>query len=166
MESTLNVIDRLDLQSVFATHYARVARTIALVLGDCGRAEELAVEVFLRWDREQNAHPEGWLYKTAANLAIDELRARTRRERLSRFLPWRRPPDTPEEIHAAKQARDGVRAVLARMKPREAALLLLRTEGFSYEELAAALGLNPASVGTLLSRAQQTFRKEYLARYG
>jgi RNA polymerase sigma-70 factor, ECF subfamily len=32
--------------------------------------------------------------------------------------------------------------------------------------LAAALKLNPASVGTLLSRAQQAFRKEYIQRYG
>ena len=37
---------------------------------------------------------------------------------------------------------------------------------FSYEELALSLGLNPASVGTLLGRAQQAFRKEYLERYG
>jgi RNA polymerase sigma-70 factor (ECF subfamily) len=33
-------------------------------------------------------------------------------------------------------------------------------------ELAAALELNPASVGTLISRAQQAFRKEFIQRYG
>ena len=35
--------------------------------------------------------------------------------------------------------------------------------GFS---LAAALELNPASIGTLLTRAQDAFRKEYIKRYG
>jgi RNA polymerase sigma-70 factor (ECF subfamily) len=44
--------------------------------------------------------------------------------------------------------------------------LLLRSNGLSYEEVANALELNPASVGTLLSRAQQAFRKEYIKRYG
>jgi RNA polymerase sigma-70 factor (ECF subfamily) len=44
--------------------------------------------------------------------------------------------------------------------------LLLRNQGFSYEEIASALHLNPASVGTLLSRAQMAFRKEYVKRYG
>jgi RNA polymerase sigma-70 factor (ECF subfamily) len=45
-------------------------------------------------------------------------------------------------------------------------MLILRSQVFSYEELAATLNLNPASVGTLLSRAQQAFRKEYTRRYG
>lgn len=44
--------DCADLESVFAAHSARVARTIALVTGDRGRAEELAVEVFLRWSQK------------------------------------------------------------------------------------------------------------------
>jgi RNA polymerase sigma-70 factor (ECF subfamily) len=59
-----------------------------------------------------------------------------------------------------------VRAVLASMPRRDAELLLLRSDDMSYEELAAALSLNPASVGTLLSRARQAFRKEYVKRYG
>ncbi len=41
-------------------------------------------------------------------------------------------------------------------------LVLRSSDGLSYEELAAALGLNPASIGTFLSRAEQTFRKEYI----
>jgi RNA polymerase sigma-70 factor (ECF subfamily) len=45
-------------------------------------------------------------------------------------------------------------------------MLLLRSEGLSYAELAAALDLNPASVGTLLTRAGQAFKKEYVIRYG
>jgi len=45
-------------------------------------------------------------------------------------------------------------------------LLLLYSHGLSYDELASALNLNPVSIGTLLSRAQQTFRKEYTKRYG
>ena len=45
-------------------------------------------------------------------------------------------------------------------------LLVLRSDGLSYIELASALDLNPASVGTLLARAQQAFRKEDIKRYG
>ena len=32
--------------------------------------------------------------------------------------------------------------------------------------MAAALEINPASVGTLIARAQRAFRKEYVNRYG
>ena len=167
IQTSVNSIDRVDLESLFSLHYARVARTIALVIGDRGRAEELAVEVFLRWDQSESGkgpNLEGWLYKTAANLAISELRKQTRRARFDRLVRWIRQPATPEEIHSANQERDRVRVVLSMMQPRQSELLVLRTQGFSYEELASALGLNPASIGTLLNRAQQIFRKEYVAR--
>jgi RNA polymerase sigma-70 factor (ECF subfamily) len=52
------------------------------------------------------------------------------------------------------------------MDRRQAELLLLRGSGLKYEELAAALNLNPAGVGTMIVRAQQAFRKEYVKRYG
>ncbi len=56
--------------------------------------------------------------------------------------------------------------MLAGLDPRQAELLLLRSSGLSYNEVAAALELNPASVGTLIARAQQAFRKEYIRQYG
>jgi RNA polymerase sigma-70 factor, ECF subfamily len=56
--------------------------------------------------------------------------------------------------------------VLAAVAPRQGELLALRSQGLSYDELASVLNLNPASVGTLLSRAQKAFRKEYIKRYG
>jgi RNA polymerase sigma-70 factor, ECF subfamily len=59
-----------------------------------------------------------------------------------------------------------VRLVLAIIEARQAELLLLHSHGLRYDELASALDLNPASIGTLLNRAQQTFRKEYIKRYG
>jgi RNA polymerase sigma-70 factor (ECF subfamily) len=167
--------EKLDLESVFLAYYGRIARTIASVIHDQGRAEELAVEVFLKWAARQtwpangtgrDSTSEGWLYRTAANLALDELRKQARRSRFDRLVEWVRKPPTPEEIHSAKQEQERVRTILGGMGARQAALLILRSQGLSYEELASALGLNPASVGTLLSRAQQIFRKEYVKKYG
>jgi DNA-directed RNA polymerase specialized sigma24 family protein len=40
--------EHVEVEALFRVHYARVARVIARVLRDRGRAEELAVEVFLR----------------------------------------------------------------------------------------------------------------------
>lgn len=165
---------RFDLQAVFDAHYERIARAIARVIRDPGRAEELAVEVFLKWSRnrpEQLESTAGWLHRTAARMALDELRRQVRRTRVERvlFLVHKslvRKPPTPEEIHSANEEQDRVRAILRLIPARQAEMLLLRSEGLSYDELAAALDLNPASVGTLLSRAQQVFRKEYVERYG
>jgi len=160
---------RPDFEAIFHAYYARVARLIARVVRDPGRAEELAVEVFWKLSRRPQAQGErvgGWLYRTAVRAALYDLRRDARRERFAHLLRRdERPPD-PEELRSAAEERRQVRAVLAHIEPRQAEMILLRATGLSYEETAAAMGMNPASVGTLLSRAQQAFRKEYIKRYG
>ena len=123
------------------------------------------MEVLWKFWRTPGAHGEqagGWLYRTAVRTSLNELRRKTRgsrHESLSDATPGRA---DPEEVRAAREEQEHVREVLAALDPRQAELLLLRSSGLSYEEVAAALELNPASVGTLLSRAQQAFRKEFI----
>lgn len=158
-----------EFEVVFHAHYERMARTIARIIRDPARAEELAVEVFWKLWRNPLAHQEnvpGWLQRTAIRLALDELRRRTRREKYERVLGWFAASPRPDEVHTANVEQQRVQSVLACMDWRPAELLVLRSEGQSYLEIARTLELNPASVGTLLARAQEAFRKEYLKRYG
>ena len=160
---------RFDLETVFRAQYERMARIIARVVHDRARAEELAVEVFLRLWRNpeaQHGNTEGWLYRAAVRAGLDALRRQARQTRYERLLGFVRRVPTPEEIHAANEEQERVRRVLSAIARRQAELLLLRSHGLTYDEVAAALALNPASVGTLLIRAQQAFRKEYIKRYG
>ena len=46
---------RFDLETIFRTQYERIGRVIAKVVGDPARAEELAVEVFLKLWRNRQA---------------------------------------------------------------------------------------------------------------
>ena len=158
-----------DFEATFRAHYARVARVIARVIRDPARSEELAVEVLWKLWRTPAAHGEqagGWLYRTAVRKGLNELRSRGRTQRHEQLAGEAPGGLNPEEAHAAAREQEQVRAVLAALDPRQAELLLLRGSGLSYAEAAAALELNPASVGTLLARAQQAFRKEYIERYG
>lgn len=170
------VVDDLVVESqqrltlMFRAHYARIARVIGRVIRDQARAEELAVDVFLKWWRTPAAHgdhAEGWLVRAGARVALDELRRVNRRRRLDYVLQMMRlSPPTPGDVYHARDDQERVRTVLAAMTRRSAALLFLRHEGLSYQELAAELHLNPSSVGTLLARAQTSFRREYEKRYG
>jgi RNA polymerase sigma-70 factor, ECF subfamily len=159
----------IDLEAVFEGQYKYISRAIAVIIHDPGRAEELAVEVFLKWSRNGAAHgpnARGWLYKTAVRLALDELRRAARRDRFEGLLARTQNPPTPHAVLSAKQDEERVRTVLAAMPCRQAEMLLLRSQGFDYAGIAAALDMNPASIGKLLSRAQKAFRKEYVKRYG
>lgn len=161
--------DHVNLEAIFQSQYSRIARLIAGITRDPGRAEELAVEVFLKLPAAgitDTSKACGWLHRTAVRIALSEVRRGSRRERLERFVPILRHPRTPEEIQLANDREGRVAGVLAAIKRRDAEILLLRAEGMTYEELASTLSLHPASIGTLLSRAQASFRKEYVRRYG
>jgi RNA polymerase sigma-70 factor (ECF subfamily) len=164
---------RPDLEKVFRDHYERIARVIAGVIRDPARAEELAVDVFLKWEQAGSAHGEGaagWLYRAAVRVALNELRRKALLFRYERLLAsvfhGNRAEPTPHELYVADEVRERVRVVLGAIEPRQAELLLLRSNDLSYQELASTLNLNPASVGTLLSRALEAFRKEFVRRYG
>jgi RNA polymerase sigma-70 factor, ECF subfamily len=160
----------MDLETLFSAHYGRIARVIGRVVRDQARAEELAVEVFLKWQRNpeaQGGQAEGWLYRTAVRDAIDEWRKQARRrwyDRVSASL--RRSPPTPQELCEAEAEQAAVRAVLAALERKHAQVLLLWAEGLTYRDISAAAEINYTSVGSLLSRAQTAFRKEYEKRYG
>jgi RNA polymerase sigma-70 factor (ECF subfamily) len=157
-----------DFEVIFQAHYERVARVIARIVHDPARAEELAVDVFYKlWSNKPGAEFSGaWLSRAAVRVGLDELRRQTRRSKYERLVAWMREPRSPEALHSQTEEQAQVRTVLAALNARQAEMLVLRSEGLNYHEIAQALEMNPASVGTLLSRAQDSFRKEYTKRYG
>lgn len=159
---------------LFLSTYPRLVAILRRMLGDSGRAEELASEAFLKLHATKlppsaKANVPGWLYRTAMNLGIDDLRARVRHYRVMQQAGSLSDASATEDglqtlLRTERQQR--VRCVLAKLKPESAQILLLRASGYSYKELAQHLELAPASVGTKLMRAEAAFEKEYLELFG
>src|ERR1051326_1478264 len=96
---------RSDVEAVFHAQYGRVARIVASVIRDPARAEELAVEVFLKWSRTpmtQGENVEGWVYRAAIRVGQNELRSRVRQSKYERLFTLVRPNPTPEELVTAR----------------------------------------------------------------
>ena len=165
-----------EFEILFVKHYPRIVGILRRIVGDHGRAEDLASEVFLKLYRRLLAQePDanvggGWLYRTATNLGIDALRATARRSRFEQAAGQNAGQNKPAENGFERVARfereHRVRTVLAEIKPAQAQLLLLRASGDSYKELSAALEIEPGSVGTLLVRAEAAFEKRYRELFG
>ena len=155
-------------ETVFNEHWTRVYSVLFRMVGDRGEAEDLALETFWRlYTRPPRSADNlgGWLYRVAANLGLNALRARQRRagyelQAGQETLVLDQAPDPAKETERAEQ-RQLVQTVLARLKPRSAQVLTLRHSGLSYVEIAAALRLNVSSIGTLLARAEVEFEKVY-----
>jgi RNA polymerase sigma factor (sigma-70 family) len=157
------------LEELFHTHYVRLARIIWRVVGDNAEAEELASEVFVRYHRQppqQQTNIEAWLCRTAVHLAFDSLRKRDTRKRYEDRSPRPAGPADPERELEQQSERARVRETLAFLRPEQSELLLLHAEGYSYAEIATMQGVNAASVGTKIARAQAAFKEEYVQRYG
>jgi RNA polymerase sigma factor (sigma-70 family) len=165
---------RERFEELFLAHYSKIVAILQRMLGDHGRAEDLASETFLKLYRQplasdSESNVPGWLYRTATNLGIDAMRAATRRSRFEQAAAQEQSGNRKAEngfdqaLLSQRQAR--VRAVLADLRPLQAQLLLLRASGHSYKELAAALGIETGSVGTLLVRAEKAFEQRYREHY-
>jgi RNA polymerase sigma-70 factor (ECF subfamily) len=158
-----------DFDALFATGYRRLTRLLYRVTGDFGRSEEVASEAFWRLycrPPKADTNIEGWLYRTGLRLALDQLKKDRRRARYEALASLFGLAASPHQVLEQTEERARVRQALGALKTDQVALILLRAEGLSYAELAAALRLKPGSVGTLMARAEKAFRKEYVRRYG
>ncbi|MFI7599953.1 sigma-70 family RNA polymerase sigma factor [Actinoplanes sp. NPDC049681] len=154
---------RADLETVFRYAYPRVVGVAARVLGSRDEAEDVAQEVFLTFGRSAVPTGEamGWLSVAAAHTALNHLRSGRRRAAREEYVRERDAvaADVADAVVTLDERRR-VRAALARLPRRQAVALVLRHSGLSYAEVAAALGLSPGSVGTVVRRAESALRKE------
>lgn len=152
-------------EELFRKEYQRVVAIAHRVVVDADEAEDVAQDVFVSFYRKHPAeahYAAPWLYSAAAHTALNVLRSRERRGKRDAVEALRRDSQIPDPAQAAEAAetRSEVRAALGRLPDRSAALLVLRYSGLSYEEIAAALGLRQSSIGTLIRRAEDAFRRE------
>jgi RNA polymerase sigma-70 factor (ECF subfamily) len=167
LESSSEHWDEAEFRAVFLQHYARIVAVLMRLLGDLSRAEELASDALWRLYRQPTLQVDGnvggWLYRTATNLGIDALRASRRRRQYEEAAENEGGAGGPlGDLLREEQCRR-VRAVLASIKPTQAQLLILRSSGLSYKELAEALNVKMSGIGTMLNRAEEEFRNRYLA---
>ena len=160
-------LDERAFEALFYEHYSAVYGVLFRLTGDSHEADDLTAETFWRlWERppDRDENLLGWLYRVATRLGYNALRAGRRRERYETGgLAWNEPPPDPDRAAEQSEERAAVRAVLRELDLRDVQLLLLRHAGLPYKEIAAAVGIAPGSVGTLLARAEARFAARYRA---
>ena len=151
-----------DVERLFAQHHAALYRYLVRLTGDCDAAADAAQEAFVKLLERAPAGKlrRAWLYKVATNAALQDARTRGRRRNLlARVLPGEgdatRPPAAaaPLDVLEADERRRAVRAALDALSTRDRTVLLMREEGFTHQEIAAAVGTTTGSVGTMIARA-------------
>jgi RNA polymerase sigma factor (sigma-70 family) len=151
----------MTAEALFDRHAGRITSRLERMVGSREAAEDLTQEAFLRLWRQA---PPGlsaeqgtaWLYRTARNLAVDELRRRRLRD-----------SEELRDSEIAALAGDesealAVREALARLTPHQRLLVLLRFQaGLSHREIGELLEISEEAARKRVSRARRAFAAAY-----
>jgi RNA polymerase sigma factor (sigma-70 family) len=165
--------DDRAFEELYSRYRARISSYIFGMLGDHGRAEDIAQEVFISAlrrlrDTERPIAFKPWIYEIAKNACIDEFR-RTRRAREvpleqdessdAEITSWRPGPDAAV---ANKQSLDDLRGAFHGLSESHHKILVMRElEGLSYGQIGEKLGMSRPMVESTLFRARKKLSEEY-----
>jgi RNA polymerase sigma-70 factor (ECF subfamily) len=135
--------------------------------GDVQLAEDMAQEAFIRaWKNLHSYKPispfKNWLYRIATNAALDEIR-RERETVTLESVQLSSSEPSPEASFTQKEVDKRVQQAILELPPASRAVLVLREyQGFSYKEIAEALGIPMGTVMSRLNYARTTLRQSLL----
>src|ERR1700685_1626987 len=164
--------------NLYARYNARLLRFCLARLHDRHEAEDAAQEAFARaWKAlpnfagERRFYP--WLTVIAGNICTDMLRRRSRSTPTEDVELGARPPvgattaATADEMIIAAADGELAHQALDRLSVRHRHVLALREDsGWTYQQIADHEGVEIGTIETLLWRARQAFKREFLVLSG
>lgn len=152
-----------DVGRLFEMYHESLVRMLHRRTGDRDRAEDLAQETFARAVAAPPLNPRPWLFAVALNLVREDGRRAVRQGRRLQLLKAEseQSAPSPEEELDLNDRKAAVRAALAELNDRDREALLLKAEGFNYDEIAATLGMARGAIGTTLVRARRKLVDAY-----
>ncbi len=156
---SISIDPQTEVSRLFGDHGAALFRFCRFTLGSPDEAEDIVQETFLKLLQHLQAgggrsNLRAWLFTVAANACRDRTRWRVR------WLPWQAHLDR-RTVGPFDEAPDRyvARAAARSLAPRDRLLLSLRAQGLSYREIAAAARIEERSVGRLLARAVDRWKR-------
>ena len=160
-----------SFDEAFTLHHRAVFRAAYALVRDAGLAEDVTQEVFLKLYQhigslKDEEHVRPWLLRVASNTALNTIRSRGRagaREEefaVAATVGGAGPVGVEADYERRAEIEEARRA-LASIKEPMRSCLLLKQQGLSYKEIAQALDLNEANVGSLIARGRKEFTRVY-----
>jgi len=153
---------RVNLELLLRQHNDALVNYIYSWVHSRSDAKDIVQEAYCRifrlGDPHAVSHLRAYLYKTAKNIATDWIRQRIVREAYVQEEPLRAPQETPspEQIWLAREQLEALQRGIEALPPRtKMALLMVRQDGLSYEEVGEKLGIKTHSARRLVERAME-----------
>src|SRR5947209_17418343 len=163
-----------SFDEAFTLHHRAVFRAAYALVRDSGLAEDVTQEVFLKLythigSLQNEEHVRPWLLRVATNTALNTIRSRSRtgtreEEFVAAATVGAGGVGAPAGVEADYERRveiEEARRALEQVKEPMRSCLLLKQQGLSYREIAQALSVNEANVGSLVARGRKEFKRIY-----
>lgn len=167
LAAALRARDERALAQLYDRYGGAIYGLALRVTGDAGAAEEISVDTFWqlwqqadRFDGTQGSL-QNWLFTIARSRAIDRLRARVARKRItaddpSAMTEVRRPEEAAELVERRRLVRAAMEALSAEQRT---ALALAYYEGLSHSQIAERLQEPLGTVKTRIRQAMIALRR-------
>ena len=159
----------IEFDEAFQAHHRTVFRAARSVVHDCGLAEDVTQEVFIKLYKHIDSIKDTemlrpWLIRVALNVAKNtirgNIRANTRDENYVKETVENSVFSVESEYEQQAEVSEINRA-LNKIKEPLRSCLVLKQQGLSYREIAESLELNESSIGTFVARARAEFMRFY-----
>lgn len=154
------------IEELYAEYHEPLVRMLFRRTGDRDRAEDLASETFAKALATPPDNPRPWLFAVALNLVRDDGRRAVRQGR--RLQLYKAETDThspdPSQVLEQEERSSQVQHALSELRDLDREVLLLKAEGFDYDEIAATTGLAKSAIGTTIARARRRLVEAYRAQ--
>lgn len=125
--------------------------------------QDIATQLWKAWPDYDPARPFAtWMYRIALNVAISDVRSRTRGPSSEAWDEAHHDVADPQaDDHEGRQQVDLLYRFIHAQPPLDRALLLLYLDDRSHREMADVLGLSETNVATKIGRLKQRLRNEF-----
>jgi RNA polymerase sigma factor (sigma-70 family) len=162
---------KIKFDDAFTLYHRMVFRVARGVVTDDGLAEDVTQEVFIRLYKNLDNAPnddllKAWLIRVTINAARNalrgNLRATAREDKYFKEIEKTGASVAEPELDYERKCQiEQIRQALAKIKEPLRSCLILKQQGFSYKEIAAALDLTENGIGSYIARARREFLRFY-----
>lgn len=155
-----------DFKTWYKEYYNIIFKHASYLTGSTYTAEDITQETFIKLynctERIENIG--AWLSRVATNLAYNHIRNENTKTRKQPVIEDNEQSNVISLEDAAIRDYEIriTRKILDRLSPRDRMCLLLKFSGYKYNEISEIVGVEKNSVGKILARSQEKFKKMYL----
>jgi RNA polymerase sigma factor (sigma-70 family) len=146
-------------------YHNKIFRRVIYITGNIQASEDITQDTFTKLYNSPPAHNniEAWLKRVSTNLAYNFIRDEklndNKNEQISQDIEQTIPSAEDKVVNKIEYIQ--TKKILNLLKPNERLCLLLKFSGYKYNEIADIIQINKNSVGKIISRSQEKFKKLY-----